>query len=373
MHKILVTRSSMPDITEYVDEISSLFESHWITNAGEKHEELTDRLRDYLGVRALSLTVNGHMALEIALSLLDLKKGGEIITTPVTFVSTTHAIVRSGFTPVFCDIREEDCCMDPDKIEEKITENTVAIMPVHVYGNMCDVKRIGEIGKKHGLKVIYDAAHTFGVKLLYEGEWRGSGSFGDLSCFSFHATKVFNTIEGGAVCCRNEEEARMVTELRDFGIADEETVKYISPNAKMNEFSAAMGLCNLRHVDAEIEKRKKVNNLYRERLSDIKGVRLISERQDQKSNYAYFPVFIDKDEYGEDRDRLFSRLGEKGIGARKYFYPMVTKLDCYRDSYDSSETPVAGRMADSVMTIPMYADLSPEDVDKITEIIRNRE
>ncbi len=369
MHKILVTRSSMPEIDEYVKEIRSLFDSHWITNAGEKHEELTKRLKEYLGVDALSLTVNGHMALELALQLLDLKKGGEIITTPFTFVSTTHAIVRSGFKPVFADVRADDCCIDPDRIEEKITENTVAIMPVHVYGNMCDVKRIGEIAARHGLKVIYDAAHTFGVRLLYEGEWRGSGSFGDLSCFSFHATKVFNTIEGGAVCCHSEEDAEKITVLRDFGIVDEETVSFVGPNAKMNEFSAAMGLCNLRHVDSEIEKRKKVSDRYRERLKTIKGIRIIEERPDQKPNYAYFPVFIDKDEYGITRDELFKRLGEKGIGARKYFYPMVTELDCYRDSYSSASVPVAKKLSDSVMTIPMYAGLSDEDVDKITEII----
>ncbi len=372
MSKILVTRSSMPELSEYMKEIEPLFESHWITNAGAKHEELTAKLKDYLGVNAISLTVNGHMALELSLDLMDLRPGGEIITTPFTFVSTSHAIVRRGFKPVFCDIREEDCCLDPEKIEEKITENTVAIMPVHVYGNMCDVRRIGEIAAKHGLKVIYDAAHTFGVKLLYDGEWRGSGSFGDLSCFSFHATKVFNTIEGGAVCCKTAEEAKKITEIRDFGIVDEETVNYVSPNAKMNEFAAAMGLCNLRHVDREIEKRKKVNDLYRERLNNIKGIRLIREREDQKANYAYFPVFIEPEEYGMNRDRLFDLLSSKDIGARKYFYPMVTELGCYRDIYDSGETPVAKRASDSVMTIPMYADLSESDIDKITEIIRNR-
>ena len=373
MHKIPVTRSSMPELEEYVKEIESLFETRWITNAGEKHEELAERLREYLGVEALSLTVNGHAALELSLELLDLRKGGEIITTPFTFVSTTHAIVRSGFRPVFADIREDDCCLDPDSIETRITENTVAIMPVHVYGNMCDVARIGEIAEKHGLKVIYDAAHTFGVRLFYDGEWRGSGSFGDLSCFSFHATKVFNTIEGGAVCCHTEEESRKIAELRDFGIVDEERVRYIGPNAKMNEFAACMGLCNLRHADSEIGKRKKVNDLYRERLKDVKGVRLIGEREDVKANYAYFPVFIDKEDYGMDRDRLFTVLAENGIGARKYFYPMITELECYRDSYDSSETPIAGRAAGQVMTIPMYSALTEDAVDKITGIIRNRE
>lgn len=370
MNRILVTRSSMPTLEEYTKEIEELFESHWLTNAGKKHEELKDRLRDYLGVNALALTVNGHMALELALQLLNLPGGGEVITTPFTFVSTTHAIVRSGLKPVFTDIRKDDCTMDPDLIEEKITDKTVAIMPVHVYGNMCDVKRIGEIASAHGLKVIYDAAHTFGERLNVDGEWRGSGSFGDLSCFSFHATKVYNTIEGGAVCCNTEKEADRITVLRDFGIRDEETITDIAPNAKMNEFSAAMGLCNLRHVDEEIAKRKRVSGLYRERLSDVEGIRLCPERNDVKCNYAYFPVFIDRDIYGMSRDGLFERLKENGIGARKYFYPMITELDCYRDLYDSSETPVALKAAEEVMTIPMYAGLSEEDVERIAGVIR---
>ncbi|MBQ7725436.1 MAG: DegT/DnrJ/EryC1/StrS family aminotransferase [Lachnospiraceae bacterium] len=371
MNRINVTRSSMPTLEEYTKEIEGLFESHWLTNAGAKHEELKEKLRDYLGVNALALTVNGHMALELALQLLDLPEGGEVITTPFTFVSTTHAIVRSGLKPVFTDIRRDDCTMDPELIEEKITPNTVAVMPVHVYGNLCDVKHIEEIASKHGLKVIYDAAHTFGERLNVDGEWKGSGSFGDLSCFSFHATKVYNTIEGGAVCCNTEEEAERIAVLRDFGILDEETITDIAPNAKMNEFSAAMGLCNLRHVDKEIARRKKVNDLYRERLSGVKGIRLCPERSDVKSNYAYFPIFIDRDSYGMSRDELFERLKENSIGARKYFYPMITELDCYKNLYDSGETPVAHEAAEEVMTIPMYADLPEEDVERITGILLN--
>ncbi len=369
MPDILVTRSSMPELNEYVKEIEPLFESRWITNAGAKHEELTEKLKSYLGVEALSLTVNGHMALELSLSLFNMKKHGEIITTPYTFVSTSHAIVRSGFKPVFADIREEDCTLDPDRIEERITDDTVAIMPVHVYGNMCDVTAIEEIAAKHGLKVIYDAAHAFGVKLEINGQWRGSGSFGDLSCFSFHATKVFNTIEGGAVCCKTEKEAERIRELRDFGIVDEENVSDISPNAKMNEFAAAMGLCNLRHVNDEIEKRRKVNDTYREILKDVKGIRLLPERADQRNNYAYFPIFVNREEYGLSRDGLFQLLREHGFGARKYFYPLVTELFCYRDQYDGKETPVALKAADSVLTIPMYADLSPEDAARIAHVI----
>ena len=361
----------MPDLSEYVKEIEPLFESHWITNAGKKHEELTEKLKEYLGVPHLSLTVNGHMALELALQLSGLRKGGEVITTPFTFISTSHAIVRSGLKPVFADIREEDCTLDPDRIEEKITSDTVAIMPVHVYGNMCDVKRIDEIAKKHGLKVIYDAAHTFGVKLFYEGEWRGSGSFGDLSCFSFHATKVFNTIEGGAVCCSTRYQAERIKSLRDFGIVDEETVSDISPNAKMNEFSACMGLCNLRHVDSEIEKRRAVNDAYREAFKDVPGIRLLTEKEDQRNNYAYFPIFVDRDEYGASRDELFLILKKNGYGSRKYFYPLVTDTDCYKDNFKSADTPVAERLAASVLTIPMYADLGAGTARKIAEVIRS--
>ncbi|MBR2187382.1 MAG: DegT/DnrJ/EryC1/StrS family aminotransferase, partial [Lachnospiraceae bacterium] len=257
------------------------------------------------------------------------------------------------------------------RIEEKITSDTVAIMPVHVYGNMCDVKMIDEIAKKHGLKVIYDAAHTFGVKLFYEGEWRGSGSFGDLSCFSFHATKVFNTIEGGAVCCSTRSQAERIKSLRDFGIVDEETVSDISPNAKMNEFSACMGLCNLRHVDSEIEKRRAVNDAYREALKDVPGIRLLTEKEDQRNNYAYFPIFVNRDEYGASRDELFLILKKNGYGSRKYFYPLVTDTDCYRDSFKSADTPVAERLAASVLTIPMYADLGAGTARKIAEVIRS--
>ena len=372
MHNVPVTRSSMPDIPEYVKEIESLFDSRWITNAGAKHEELTKKLKDYLEVDAISLTVNGHAALELGLKLLDLKEGGEIITTPFTFVSTSHAIVRSGFKPVFADVRESDLTLDPDRIEEKINENTVAIMPVHVYGNMCDVKKIRDIADRHGLKVIYDAAHAFGVKLNINGDWRGSGSFGDVSCFSFHATKVFNTIEGGAVCCRSKEEADRITMLRDFGIVDEESVSEISFNAKMNEFSAAMGLCNLRHLGQEIKKRKAVSYAYREVLQNVPGVRLIAEREDQISNFAYFPIFIDKEIYGMSRDDLFMRLSEKGVKARKYFYPLVSDLDCYKNDYDSADTPIALKAGASVLTIPMFADLSPEEAVRIAEIIGQR-
>lgn len=249
--KILVTRSSMPELEEYVEEIRDIWKTHWLTNMGEKHRRLQRELKDYLKVENVELLTNGHMALEMAIQAMNLQ--GEVITTPFTFASTTHAIVRNGLTPVFCDIDPQNFTLDVSKIEALITDKTCAIVPVHVYGNMCDVEAIEEIAKKYGLKVIYDAAHAFGV--TYKG--KGAGSFGDASCFSFHATKVFNTIEGGAVCFKDKELGRRLYNLKNFGIRDEETVESVGANAKMNEFQAAMGLCNLRHVDEEIGKRKK--------------------------------------------------------------------------------------------------------------------
>ncbi len=354
----------MPDIDEYMKEISVLWDSHWLTNAGEKHEEFRVRLREYMGTNEVELFTNGHMAIELALKTLGLEKG-EVITTPFTFVSTTHAIVRSGLTPVFCDIDQKDYTMDAGKLEALITDKTVAIVPVHVYGNICNIDKIQEIADKHGLKVIYDAAHTFGE--TYKG--KGIGSFGDASCFSFHATKVFNTIEGGAVCFKNAELYERIRCIRDFGIVDEENVDYIGPNAKMNEFCAAMGICNLRHLDKEIEKRSAVVKRYRERLKDVKGIRLSPVQKDVKSNHAYFPVVFEPEIFGADRDEIQKALGKEGISARKYFYPITTMLGCYKDSYDAENTPVALDVSKKVLTLPMYADLTMADTDRICDVI----
>lgn len=362
--RINVTRSSMPSLDEYVDEIRDLWDSHWLTNAGSKHQMLITRLKEYLGVEHLELFTNGHMAIELTLAGLGLSEG-EVITSPFTFVSTTHAIVRSGLTPVFCDIDPDDYTMDVSGIEELITDRTVAILPIHVYGNICNIEKIREIADRHGLKVIYDAAHTFGEE--YKG--RGIGSYGDASIFSFHATKVYNTIEGGAACYRDPGLDTKLAQIRDFGIVDEEAVSYIGPNAKMHEFSAAMGLCNLRHVDEEIEKRARAAERYRERLSGVKGIKLPPVQKDVKPNYAYFPVLFDKTLFGASRDEVFEALNKNGIGARKYFYPITTEFDCYRDSYDSSKTPVALDVSRKVLTLPIYADLSTEDVDRICDVI----
>lgn len=348
----------LPDLQEYTEEIKDLWDSHWITNMAEKHNKLQVLLQDYLGVNHVNLTCNGHLALESALEAFDLPKGSEIITTPFTFASTVHAIVRRGFVPVFCDIKPDDYTMDPSCLEKLITDKTSAIVPVHIYGNVCDIDEIQCIADRHGLKVIYDAAHTFGER--YKG--RGVVSYGDLSILSFHATKVFHTIEGGAVCHNNDDLVEKLNDLRNFGIRDVEEIVATGGNAKMNEFAAAMGICNLRHIDEVISKRKALYERYIENLKDVKGLKLNYIKKDVESNYAYFPVLCEK------RDELFDVLKQNGIYARKYFYPIASEYDCYKEQYDSAETPVALDVSRKVLTLPLYPDLAPEDVDRICQI-----
>ena len=367
MKNILVTRSSMPPFEEYIDEIKDIWDTHWLTNMGAKHKELQKELLEYLGVDEIDLFTNGHMALELSLQAMNLPKNSEVITTPFTFASTTHAIVRNGLEPVFCDVNPVDFTMDVTKIEELITDRTSAIMPVHVYGNICNVDEIQRIADKYGLKVIYDAAHTFGVR--YKD--RGIASFGDVSCFSFHATKVFNSIEGGAVCFGDDlkDFGLDLYRLKNFGIRGTEVVDAVGANAKMNEFCAAMGICNLRHVDEEIEKRRVVVERYRSRLEGVEGLQLNSIQKDVKPNYAYFPVVFDDKVFGATRNEVFEKLAEHGIGARKYFYPLTNSFDCFNGKYDLDKTPVARYISNRVLTLPLYADLSLEDVDRICDVI----
>lgn len=360
--QILVTQSSMPNIEEYIEEIKDLWESKWLTNMGSKHKALESQLLEYLKVPNITLYTNGHLGLECVIAALNLS--GEVITTPFTFASTTHAIVRNGLNPVFCDINPDDYTIDVNKIEGLITEKTSAIMPVHVYGNACDVEAIDRIAKKHNLKVIYDAAHTFGVEV----NGKGIGTFGDASMFSFHATKVFNTIEGGAVTYNDPSLSKILDDLKNFGITGPESVEYIGGNAKMNEFQAAMGICNLRHVDREIEKRKAVVSRYISNLENIEGIKFSKVQDGVKPNYAYFPVVFDG--YKKTRDEIFEELKSEDIIARKYFYPLINDFDCYKDKYSSDYTPIAKYIADRVLTLPLYADLDLETVDKICEIIK---
>lgn len=364
-NKILVTRSSMPDYEEYCEEIKDLWDSHWLTNMGEKHKEFQAGLEKMLDVPNISLYTNGHLALENALAAMNLPKGGEIITSPFTFASTTHAIVRQGLQPVFCDIDPTYYTIDVKKIESLITDKTCAIVPVHVYGNICNIEEIERIAKKYGLKVIYDAAHAFGV--TYKG--KSVACFGDASMFSFHATKVFNTIEGGAVCFSDDSLVQTLNDMKNFGIRGPETVEFVGGNAKMNEFQAAMGICNLRHLDEEITKRKSVVEHYRERMSGVEGIILCPEQPDVQTNYAYFPVVFEPTLFGATRNEVFDALAKQGIGARKYFYPLTNTFDCFHGAYDVNQTPVALHISKRVLTLPLYADLSIEDVNRICDVI----
>lgn len=361
--RILVTRSSMPPIEEYIEEIAELWDSHWLTNMGAKHQEFRAKLIDYMGVKNLDLLTNGHMALELSIQAMNLQ--GEIITTPFTFASTTHAIVRNRLEPVFCDINPTDFTIDTTKIEELITDRTCAIAPVHVYGNICNIEEIERIAQKYGLKVIYDAAHAFGER--YKG--KSIGEYGDISCFSFHATKVFNSIEGGMVCFHDKEFGQELYRLKNFGIRDAETVEGIGANAKMNEFCAAMGLCNLRHIATEIKKRKSVVTQYRNNLSDIEGLQLNPIQENVQSNYAYFPLVFDEKIFGSSRNEVFQKLEENGINARKYFYPLTNTFACFHGKYNAGLTPVAVHISKRVLTLPLYADLSLADVNRISEIV----
>ena len=360
---ILVTKSSMPPLDEYVSEIAPLWETHWLTNAGPIHQLLSNKLERYLSVENIELFVNGHSALEAAIEASGVR--GEAITTPFTFASTTHALVRRGITPVFCDVKQDDFTIDPNKIEALITPRTTAIVPVHVYGHACDVEAIEAIAKKHGLIVIYDAAHAFGER--YKD--RSLLSYGDISMLSFHATKVFNTIEGGALCFKNAALHPVFKKIRDFGITGPETVESIDGNFKMNEFCAAMGVCNLRHVDDEISKRKRVFDRYYEKLQGIPGVGLMVPQQDVTPNYAYMPVTFDEQKCGSSRDDICFMLAQHGIFARKYFYPLTSDFVCYAGRFDSSQTPIAQWAAKHVLCLPMFADLPHENVDEICSII----
>lgn len=357
---INVTKSSMPSYEEYCDEIKSIWDTVHLTNMGPIHNKLKAQLKEFLKVQNVELFVNGHLALYCALKALDLK--GEIITTPFTFASTTNAIVQAGCTPVFCDVKD-DYTIDENKIEELITPNTCAILGVHVYGNICAVEEIQKIADRYGLKVIYDAAHAFGVE--YKG--RGITDYGDVSMLSFHATKVFHTIEGGALCFADDTLAKKITLERNFGI-NGETLECFGTNAKMNEFQAAMGICNLRHIQDELTRRKTAFERYNELLQGVSGLTLLPKQNIQR-NYAYYPVLIEKEKFGISRDELAMRLVEKGVYARKYFYPLVSEnLGFNKDM--TTNTPNAKYYSRNILCLPLYADLTIEEVNQICAMIK---
>ncbi len=371
MKKIFVTKSTLPPMEEYVELLKGIWSSAWLTNMGQYHNELEALLSRCFESENVSLFANGHLALEMLLEAFELK--GEVITTPFSFASTTHAIVRRGLTPVFCDIRIDDYTLDASKLKALINKNTCAVLPVHVYGNICDISRLEALCRKYNLKLIFDAAHAFYEEITLPGvdseAGRSVAAYGDASMFSFHATKVFNTIEGGAAACRDLSIKEKLDKIKNFGIIDKENIVCTGGNAKMNEFQAAMGLCNLKHIEEMIALRKNIAQRYIERLSGIRGIVLNEYKDNIKYNYAYMPVRIDTEEAKASRDVIYKALAEQGIYARKYFYPCINEYNCYRKLHSEQATPVAARVSRQILTLPIYPQLALEDVDKICDII----
>lgn len=365
-NKILVTSPLLPDLQEFNQYLQQIWDNKWITNNGSFHQQLEKALAEYLGVEYISVFTNGTLPLITALQALGLTKG-EVITTPYSFVATSHSIWWNGLTPVFVDIEEETCGMDPAKIEAAITPNTVAIVPVHCYGKPCKTAEIDAIAKKYGLKVIYDAAHAFGVKV----NGKSILNAGDISTLSFHATKVYNTIEGGALVCHSKEMKEKIDHLKNFGFEDEVTVVAPGINGKMDEVRAAYGLLNLKQVDAAIEARHKVADAYRAALKDVKGIRYFDDIAGVRHNYSYFPIFVDPEQYGMTRDELYEKMKAANVYGRRYFYPLITAFDPYKDypSAAPGNLPVATKIASQVICLPMHHALSEEDVERVIKIV----
>lgn len=363
--QITVTSPLLPALDEFHDLLKEIWDSKWITNNGQFHQQLEKALCEYLGVEFLSLFTNGTLPLITALQAMHIT--GEVITTPYSFVATTHALWWNGIKPVFVDIDPTNCGMDPDKIEAAITSRTTAILPVHCYGKPCDSVRIQAIADKYGLKVIYDAAHAFGVGLNGESILRQ----GDMSTLSFHATKVYNTAEGGALIVKDAETKKRVDYLKNFGFAGETEVVAPGINSKMDEIRAALGLLNLKQVDVAIEKRHKVAVKYREALRNVKGIRFFDDMPGVKHNYSYFPIFVNAEEYGMTRDELYFKMREKGVYGRRYFYPLISTFSTYcgLESSKPENLPNATRIANEVICLPMHHGLSDEDFQRIISCI----
>lgn len=385
---LTVTSPLLPPLEEFNSYLQQIWDSKWITNNGQFHQQLEQALAQYLGVEYLSLFTNGTLPLITAFQALGIHQG-EVITTPYSFVATSHSIWWNGLKPVFVDVEEDTCGIDPNKIEAAITPNTVAIMPVHCYGKPCKTTEIDAIAKKYNLKVIYDAAHAFGVKAPSNSPERGELSSvllaGDISTLSFHATKVYNTIEGGALICHSAEMKYHVDNLKNFGFRGETTVVAPGINSKMDEMRAAYGLLNLRQVDAAIEARKKVAKQYVEALQDVQGIKIFQPMVDSfasnlspltsKLNYSYFPIFVDEEQYGISRDALYEKMKANNVLGRRYFYPLITDFDPYKDipSANPANLPVANKIANQVICLPMHHALSDEDVKRVIECIRVKE
>lgn len=359
---IFVTKPILPELDRYSQLLKQIWETKNLTNMGPMHEKLVEELEQYLKIQNVTLFSNGHLALDCAIRALDLK--GEVITTPFTFVSTTHAISMNNLTPVFCDIKMSDYTMDESKIEALINEKTCAIVPVHVYGHPCNVEKIQEIADKYGLPVIYDAAHAFGVEI----NGKGIASFGNLAMFSFHATKVFNTIEGGAVAYNDEKYKTKLNLLKNFGIRGPENVDLIGLNAKMNELQAAMGLANLEILGQKLENRKQIDTVYKNRLSSIPGLRFVELPENITYNYAYLPVLVDETQFKKTRDELYTMLTEYNVFARKYFYPLITNTVPYAEA--KADVPVAQYVSDRILCLPIFGDMRVDEAEQVCDIIK---
>ncbi|MDP4184311.1 MAG: DegT/DnrJ/EryC1/StrS family aminotransferase [Bacteroidota bacterium] len=368
-HKLItVTSPLIPPLKEFLVYLQDIWERRWITNNGSYHQQLEQELCKFLGVSHLSLFSNGTLALITALQVLRIT--GEVITTPYSFVATTHSLWWNGIVPVFVDIDPRTCNIDPEKIEAAITPRTTAIMPVHVYGNPSDTWKIQDIADKYGLRVIYDAAHAFSVKQ----EDRSILECGDLSILSFHATKIYNTIEGGAIICHDEKMKQRIDYLKNFGFAGETTVVAPGINAKMDEVRAAYGLLSLKYVEQAIEQRRRATFRYREALKGMPGISYLQDIPGTKHNYAYFPIFVDEEEYGMSRDALYFKMKDANVYGRRYFYPLISTFSTYRglNSAHPDNLPVATKIADQVICLPMHQELKDEDIDRILDLIKNR-
>jgi dTDP-4-amino-4,6-dideoxygalactose transaminase len=359
---ITVTRPFFPPLDEFIPYLENIWNQKWLTNNGFYHQDLEKALCEYLKVPYISLFTNGTLPLIVALQAL--KISGEVITTPYSFVATTHSLWWNNIKPVFIDVEEKTGNLDPNRIESAITSKTTAIMPVHVYGTPCNTEVIQQIADKHGLKVIYDAAHAFGV----EKDGKSILNAGNLSTLSFHATKAYNTAEGGGLVCYDADIKQKIDYLKNFGFSGETTVEMPGINGKMDEIRAALGLLNLKYIDKTIKKRREITLLYREQLKGVSGITMLDESLNVKSNYSYFPIFVNKDVYGISRDELYEKLKNHNIYGRRYFYPLISTFSPYKDldSAVPENLPVATKLADTVICLPMYDELSEDDVIYIT-------
>ncbi|MBK8944986.1 MAG: DegT/DnrJ/EryC1/StrS family aminotransferase [Ignavibacteriae bacterium] len=365
IEKIFVNQPTLPELDEFIILLKEIWQSKFLTNNGKFHQQLESELANYLGVEYISLFANGTLALIAALQVLDIK--GEVITTPYSFVATTHAIKWNGITPVFCDIDPNTCNIDPKKIEKLLTGNTSAILPVHVYGNPCDVEELQEIADAYGLKIIYDAAHAFGVKIKNESIL----NFGDLSVLSFHATKIYNTFEGGAIISHDPKIKKRIDYLKNFGFDGETTVVFTGINAKMNEMQAALGLLQLKDFEFHKSKRKFITKNYEEELKNINGLRFLSPQNFVSENFAYFPIFIEEKEFGKSRDEVYQTLKNNNIFARRYFYPLISHFPMYRnlETSDPNNLRYAEKISEEVICLPIFSDLSKTSQEKIIKTI----